>query len=42
VPPGASDAEIESLRARFEARLLTLSRALDAELEGPDARSAPA
>jgi hypothetical protein len=42
VPRDATDAEIESLRARFEERLLALARALDAELDGPGTRSAPA
>jgi len=39
VPREASDAEIESLRARFEERLLELARALDAELDGSGPRS---
>jgi hypothetical protein len=35
VPREASDADVEALRARFEARLLVLAREVDAELEGP-------
>jgi hypothetical protein len=42
VPREVTDAEIEALRARFEERLLALTRALDAELDRAGPRSAPA
>ncbi len=42
VPRQASDAEIESLRARFEEHMQALALALDAELGAPGPRSARA
>jgi hypothetical protein len=39
VPREATDAEIDSLRARFEERLLDMAQTLDAELDGSGPRS---